>query len=203
MTRLARNVLITAVGLLTTVVAMPALAHVGHGPHAHVSGFHAGFVHPWLGLDHLLAMLLVGLLAVRARSRRALVLIPAGFLSGMLIGGGIFYWMPPVAEILPFVEFIIAASVILLGLAVALLPRIPLTATVTLVALAGSFHGGAHVVEMTGAVAAYALGMTVATAILHALGIGAGLILGRIRSDTLGRIAGGALACTFVVTLLI
>lgn len=203
MAEFARKSLLIVTGLLSAALMAPALAHVGHAPHVHASGFHAGFMHPWLGLDHLLAMVAVGLLAVRARSTRALFLIPAGFVGGMLIGAALFYGVPPMAELMPVVEMAIVASVVLLGLAVALLPRVALVPTIALVALAGLFHGGAHIVEMTGAVATYALGMTVATALLHALGIGAGLALVRMHGEMLERAAGGALACTFVVTMLL
>src|SRR5699024_8729407 len=77
--------------LFVLAATTPACAHVGVGPHTHALGFTVGFSHPWLGLDHLLAMVAVGLLAVRAHQHtpgnRALWLLPAGFVSGMIIGG--------------------------------------------------------------------------------------------------------------------
>lgn len=201
MSQAARKFWITAMCFVAAALVTPALAHVGSG--SHVSGFHAGFTHPWLGLDHLLAMVAVGLLAVRARSTRALGLIPVGFVGGMLIGAAACYWIPPAPGVIPAIEIAIAASVVLLGLAVAILPRVAVTPAVALVALAGFFHGGAHIIEMAGAVASYALGMVLATALLHAVGVGAGLVFGRIRGIAMERVAGAALACTFVVVMLV
>lgn len=194
---------IVPAGILTLVITVPpALAHVGVGPHVHATGFPAGFTHPWLGLDHLLAMAAVGLLAVRSRStypyaRHALWLIPAGFVSGMLIGAAASYVALPV----PGVELAIAASVIGLGLALALLPRVAPVPATLLVAAAGFFHGHAHITEMTGTVMSYAAGMVLATALLHATGVIAGLALARLRAEPALRASGAAMACTFTLLL--
>lgn len=118
MERITSRFWLLAVGLVTLATASPAVAHIVSGTLA--SGFNAGFMHPWLGLDHLLAMVAVGLLAVRAESKRALLLIPAGFVFGMLLGGFAAYVALPV----PSVELAIATSVIVLGLALAFLPRV-------------------------------------------------------------------------------
>lgn len=192
---------IAVAGILALATAMPAYAHMGSG--AHASGFYAGFTHPWLGLDHLLAMVAVGLLAVRARSRRALPLIPGGFVAGMLLGAAAVWVAPPIAAIMPAVEGAIAASVVLLGLAVAFSPRVALAPAVGLVAVAGSLHGSAHIVEMSGAIVPYILGMVSATALLHAAGVGAGLGLARVRGVAMERIAGAALACGFAAVMLL
>lgn len=175
----------------------PLIAHVGHNdPHA--SGFLAGLTHPWFGLDHLLAMVAVGLLAVLAKDKRALWLVPACFVGGLVAGGlGAFVGMP-----LPGVEYAIAASVIVLALAVAGWNNVKLTPAVALVALAGAFHGYAHVAEMVGHVLSYGAGMALGTALLHALGVAAGLAMIRLHSTAPVRVAGAAIAVVFALTLL-
>jgi len=183
---------LAAVSLLTA----PALAHVGQD-HAG-SGFAEGLMHPWFGLDHLLAMVAIGLLAVRARSSQALWLIPGGFVGGMLIGAVLSYAGLP----LPGVEWLIAGSVVVLGLAVALLPKVKVGPAAALVALAGICHGHAHITEMVGAAIPYGGGMLLGTALLHAMGIGLGLALVATKSAPLVRVAGAAMALAFAVTLL-
>lgn len=190
-----RLLLVVGAGLAALATAAPALAHVGPG--LHVGGFEAGFMHPWLGLDHLLAMLAVGLLAVRANTRTALWLVPAGFVGGMLIGGGAAWIALPV----PGVELAIATSVIGLGLALAFLPRIAPLPAAGLVAVAGFFHGHAHITEMSGSVAGYIVGMVLATALLHAIGVVGGCTLTRTRAMPLLRFSGVAMACGFALTL--
>ncbi len=173
---------------------LTVLAHAGH---SHVSGFEAGFLHPWLGLDHLLAMLAVGLLAVRAGSARAWWMVPTGFIGGMLVGAVV----SGMGVGIPGVEWVIAGSVIALGLLVAALPSVSIGVALPLVAFAGMFHGHAHISEMAGSAIPYATGMVLATAILHALGIAAGLGLMRIAPQPAVRFAGVAMACAFAITL--
>jgi len=182
-------------------MAAPALAHVGTGPHVHGSGFVVGFTHPWLGMDHLLAMVAVGLLAVRANEPdglRSLWLVPAGFVSGMAIGGIASYVTLPV----PGVELAISTSVILLGCALAFLPRVRAVPAALLVGLAGFFHGHAHITEMAGAVLSYASGMILATALLHTLGVVVGVLLARANAEPVVRFSGIAMAGGFALLLL-
>jgi len=147
------------------LAAAPALAHPGH---TGVTGFAAGFFHPLTGLDHLLAMLMVGLWAGIAFPRHWW-LCPAAFLSFMLTGftygahgGG-----------LPVAEMLIVASVIGLGLALAADIRPPLALSAGVVALFAIGHGFAHGSEM--AVGAdsmrFAGGFLVSTALLHGIGL--------------------------------
>ena len=103
-----------------------ALAHPGHGD---ATGFAHGFMHPLGGLDHVLAMVAVGLFAAHLGGR-ALWLVPATFVAVMALGGAL--GMAGVG--LPFVETGIAVSVVVLGLAVALRLSIP---TLAAMALAG------------------------------------------------------------------
>jgi urease accessory protein len=176
-----RRLLLPALALLP----LPALAHTG-GEHA--MGFFAGFAHPLGGADHLMAMLAVGLWA-GLLGGRAVLALPAAFLAAMAAGFG----LGAAGVALPMVEAGIAASVIVLGVAVALATRPPLGLSLALAALFGLAHGHAHGTEMlAGAgIAAYAAGFLLATALLHAAGLG----LARLPAPRiLARSAGAAVA---------
>jgi urease accessory protein len=163
-------------GLLALLVAIfpaAALAHTGAGA---TSGFVHGFGHPISGIDHLLAMIMVGILAWQMGGR-ALWLVPTTFVAVMAIGGA----LGMAGVDVPFVETGIALSVIVLGAAVAFGVKPPVAAVVALVGVFAVFHGHAHGAEMpedAGGLA-YALGFMLATAALHAAGIGVGFLLGR------------------------
>ncbi len=152
--------------LLLALMATGAEAHTGTGG---ISGFAHGFAHPFNGLDHLLAMVAVGVFAANLGGR-ALWLVPATFISMMAAGG--------IAGIhglnLPFVETGIALSVIALGAMVALRWKAPVSVAVTLAGFFAVFHGHAHGSEIPVAASAvsYAGGFMLATAALHALGVG-------------------------------
>ena len=148
--------------LVLLLAASPAaLAHPG----AHAGGFAHGFAHPFGGLDHLLAMVAVGVWAAR-RAGPARWILPLAFVSFMALGTGL---------ALPVVEPMIAASVLVLGLGAALGRRLPVAAGAALTALFALYHGQAHFAEMPAeaSLAGFALGMLSATALLH----GAGLLL--------------------------
>jgi urease accessory protein len=150
------------------------MAHTGVGD---TSGFLHGFMHPVSGLDHVLAMVLVGILAWQMGSR-ALWAVPVTFVLAMA-GGGVL-GMAGVA--LPFIEVGIAVSVIILGGLVALGVRAPIAAAMGLVAVFAIFHGHAHGAEMpedSGGLA-YAAGFMLATALLHVAGIGLGFAVGKL-----------------------
>jgi len=177
----------------------PAAAHTGHGT---AFGFTAGFLHPLAGADHVLAMVAVGLLAALVGGR-ALWLVPASFIGAMLIGGAL-GWS---AVSLPLVEFAILASVVVLGSAVATGRRMPVAAAMALAGAFAVFHGHAHGTEMPAAASAlsYALGFVSATALLHGVGLGAGLTADRIvraRGAAL-RVGGGAIAALGLVLFLV
>jgi urease accessory protein len=158
----------------------PAFAHLDPGEHG---SFAAGFTHPIFGLDHVLAMVAVGLWAATVGGR-AMIGVPAAFVASMVLG---FVLALNGAE-LPFVEPAILASVVALGFLVALAVRLPLPAGMAIVAAFGLFHGYAHGGEMGAATAfEYGAGFAVATALLHVAGIGLGLLIGRLR----GRLSGG------------
>lgn len=168
---------------LAIVLALLPAAVLAHPHHDHAGGFGAGLAHPILGLDHLLAMVAVGLWAALAGGRARWAL-PGAFLAAMaltgLAGAG--------GAELALVEHVILASVIVLGAAVALALRAPLGMAVVLVAVFGAAHGWAHGVEGQGGLD-YAAGFLLATAALHGLGLG----LGRLGPWAL-RLAGGAVA---------
>jgi len=154
------------------LVAGTASAHTGE--HA-VVGFASGFAHPFLGLDHLLAMLAVGLWAAQ-QGGRALWAVPAAFVAAMGLGG-LLVW---VGGALPQVETGIALSVLVLGLLIATRRQWAAPIGMALAAGFALFHGYAHGLEMPHAAspALYALGFVLATAVLHAAGI-AGNRVGR------------------------
>ena len=191
----------TRLGLVAVLAAVaapvPALAHVGAGE-AH--GFMHGFVHPIGGLDHVLAMVAVGAFAVRLGGR-AVWLVPAAFVAMMAVGG--LAGMEGIQ--LPFVETGIALSVVVLGLAVAFQWNLPVAAASALVGLFAVFHGHAHGSEMPvdASGPSYAIGFMLATALLHVVGIGLGLAVGRIgtRSKLALQASGGAMALAGVALL--
>jgi urease accessory protein len=159
---------------LMTLVASPALAHTGAGA---TSSFFAGLSHPLGGFDHVLAMVAVGLWAA-LRGGKAVWVWPSAFVGVMVVGGVLGY-----AGIgLPLVEPGILASIVILGLMVATAARVPVAAGAGLIGLFALFHGHAHGAEAPAAASAlgYAAGFALATAGLHAAGIGA-VIAGRGR----------------------
>lgn len=182
----------TLVALFLTTA--PALAHVGVGP-ADTLGH--GFMHPLGGIDHILAMVAVGLYA-SSLGGRAMWLVPSAFVAIMIFSGLLGYLGFP----LPLVEAGIGLSVVAMGLVIALGVRLPTVSAMVLVGLFAVFHGHAHGTEGIGlgvAFLPYAVGFVIAMVSLHTAGIalGRGLDhLGTSPSNALRRAAGamGALA---------
>ncbi|MCR4376685.1 MAG: HupE/UreJ family protein [Rhodospirillales bacterium] len=168
-----------------------AEAHVGVGV---VSGTVAGFTHPVAGLDHVLAMIAVGVLAAQ-QGGRALWSIPLAFVAMMLVGGVL-----GVAGIaVPFVEQGIMGSIIVMGVVVALGRAMPMPLAMAMVGLFAVFHGHAHGTEMPvdASGALYGLGFAIATAMLHVSGIAAAVSaqkFARQVAPVLVRIGGGIIA---------
>ena len=164
--------------------ASPALAHVGAGSTA---SFAAGVAHPLGGLDHIAVMVAVGLWAA-LKGGRALWAWPAAFIGVMLIGGALGMAHVPV----PFVEPGILASVVTLGLMVALAIDMPVAIGAIVIALFALLHGHAHGSEVaeTMSGAEYMAGFALATATLHLTGIGAALGLERAHLRSVIRVAG-------------
>lgn len=145
--------------------ASPALAHIVPMAHGSVAG---GFLHPLTGADHMLAMVAVGLWAAMTGGR-ALWALPAAFVSAMLTG----YLLAIGGFTLPMVEPMILASVIALGAVVAFSARLPLGASVAMIAAFGLAHGAAHGAEVgVSGQLAFGIGFTAATALLHSVGVG-------------------------------
>jgi len=165
-----------------------ALAHTGA---EHALSFAAGFRHPWSGIDHMLAMVAVGLWA-GLNGGRALWAWPAAFVGVMVLGGAL--GMTGMA--LPLVEPGILASVVVLGLLVLAAARLPVIAGAALVAAFAVLHGHAHGAELTGAAAAvtYAAGFAIATTLLHVLGLGIAWLAGSRRGRFAVRGAGALVA---------
>lgn len=191
---------ILSLALLAFMVAPgAALAHTGVGA---THGFVHGLMHPVGGLDHVLAMVAVGVLAATLGGP-ALWLIPASFVVmaavGGLIGAG--------HLALPYVEIGIAVSVIVLGVVVALRAKLPTALAMAMVGLFGLYHGFAHGAEMPvdASGLAYGLGFLGATIALHAAGIGLGLGINSLGSRPAARLAqvGGTAMAVAGVALLV
>ncbi|MGE8068521.1 HupE/UreJ family protein [Pseudomonas sp. NPDC089569] len=180
--------IVGAIALLLTPAI--AFAHPGHGD----NGLIAGISHPVGGLDHLLAMVAVGLWAAQQHGAARWAL-PCTFVGTLLIGGLLGFE----GFSLPALEGTIAASVLALGLAVALAVRPPLTVAVGATALFALFHGVAHGLELPDMSNpwAYAAGFVAATAALHAAGYAMVRALPQAAAP-LVRLAGAASAATGV-----
>lgn len=169
----------------------PALAHLDPGEHG---SFAAGVAHPLFGADHILAMVAVGLWAALLGGR-ALWQVPAAFVTTMMVGFGAAVLGAP----LPFVEPVILASVVVIGLAAAAALRMPAPGAMAMVAFFAFFHGHAHGGELGAAGAgSFMIGFALATAFLHAAGVLLGLGLARMfggkRGQLVTQAAGGLTA---------
>ncbi len=176
--------------VLLAALPSAAWAHTGVGA---VHDFSHGLMHPVSGLDHILAMIAVGLIAARMGGR-ALWLVPLAFV-GMMVAGGV---LGMTGAPLPFVELGIGLSVVVLGAIVAAGVRPPAALAMSLVGVFALFHGHAHGAEAPADVSglAYAAGFVSATALLHATGAALGLTAQTRAAggQTLIRIAGAAMA---------
>ncbi|WP_029041176.1 HupE/UreJ family protein [Cucumibacter marinus] len=187
-----RKLILTAA--TAAAVLLPAAAFAHAGGHTPADGFWHGFAHPIGGLDHILAMLGVGFLAY-VMGGRALYLVPLSFVGMMVAGFG----LGLVGFEMPFLEFGILASVIVIGTLGALGRPIPLGAAMATVGAFALFHGVAHGAEMPVATSGltYGLGFAAATALLHAAGLGLGFAGSAAASRmgrTLARIGAGVTA---------
>lgn len=186
MSRLSQTVLLAAA---IALFSSPALAHWGHDiSHTALSGF----LHPLSGLDHILAMVAVGLLAF-SLGGPALWLVPLAFVL-MMAGGGV---LGANGVVLPGIEQGIAASVLVLGILLIVAARLPMIFAVLLAGAFAVFHGAAHGLEGAegGTVPlSYFVGFLVATLILHCAGIGLGAAFNAVeKKELLQRVAGVAL----------
>ncbi len=184
-----RRLSLAALLLLGATAA--AQAHTGAGA---THGLFQGLSHPLTGIDHILAMVAVGLFAARLGGR-ALWLVPAAFVAMMAFGGVL--GMAGVG--LPFAEIGIGLSVVVLGLVVAADAKMAAPAAMAMAGLFALFHGHAHGAEMppTASGLEYGIGFVLATAVLHGAGVGLGLLAGRVKGLSGRRIlqaAGGAIS---------
>ncbi len=186
MTRFLYRLLAVALAAIPTV----ASAHVGVGD---TTGFVHGFSHPLSGIDHILAMVAVGLFAAHLGGR-AFWLVPLTFVSVMAIAG-----VAGMAGVgLPYVEIGIGMSVVVLGTAIAFQLNPPTLVAMALVGFFAIFHGHAHGAEMPESTSGltYGVGFVCATALLHAIGISLGLTIGyagKIYSRRIVQVGGGAM----------
>jgi len=187
--------LLSLAAVATVGFSTAALAHVGD--HSHMS-FTEGLLHPFSGLDHVLAMVAVGLWASQLGGR-ALWLLPLTFPAVMAVGAA----LGLSGVTLPWVEIGIAGSVMVLGAVVALALRPSLAISIPLIGVFALLHGYSHGVELpaTASVLGYGVGFSVATLVLHAVGIATGLIAGRLPVRFAARTTGGAIAVLGVVLL--
>ncbi|WP_459618271.1 HupE/UreJ family protein [Bordetella sp. 2513F-2] len=187
---------------VATLLALPALA-LAHPGHDHVAAagatgasLAAGFLHPLTGLDHLCAMVVLGVWS--AMTARRVWLAPLTFalllLAGALLGRA--------GLALPAVEPMIAVSLLVLGLLTAARARLPESAGAAVAGLFALFHGHAHGAELPGGAVAWAYigGFMAATIALHCAGIAGGLGLRRMHAWA-ARVLGGGVALYGAVLL--
>jgi len=177
--------LLMATGLMVTATA--ASAHAGHDAG---TGFTSGLLHPMLGLDHLLAMAAIGFWSVRQNATLKNS-TPLFVIGGMVVGAGIAWG----GLSLPGVETGIAVSVLLAGILIATMAKLPTAVGGSLVAAFMVFHGFAHGTEMPAgaALVAYLAGFSVATLALTLVGRGLGALMQKT-DERVGRVLGGVVA---------
>lgn len=187
-----RNLLVAAVALL--IAPHLASAHPGHG-----GEMTDGFLHPLLGIDHVLAMVAVGLWAAQLGGR-AVGMIPAVFVGVMVVGaalgaGGI---------ALPLVETGIASSVLVLGVLIAAVRKVSIPIGAAIVGSFAILHGHAHGAGMIAgaSTAGYVVGLILATTALLSVGVGLHFLLHEARQRTLIRLTGGAIAASSLIFFL-
>ncbi len=175
--------------LLALLVASgPAAAHTEAGV---TGGLLSGFLHPLTGLDHLVAMIAVGLWGAQL-GKPGIWVLPITFPAVMAIGGV----LGVIGVTLPQAELVIALSAVVLGFAVAMALRVPFAAAAAVVGVFAIFHGYAHGRELPGAVnpLAYGVGFVAATGMLHATGILIGTLTNWRTGAQVVRALGAAIA---------
>jgi urease accessory protein len=163
---------IALIAALILVSATPALAHAGHG-------ITSGFFHPFLGWDHLIAMLAVGAWGTMLGAR-AVWAVPAAFVSAMIVGGA--FSMAGVE--VPFVETMILASVLVLAALAVAKAKLPIWSGIAIVGLFALAHGYAHGAEIPAGTSAWVFGagFVAATSLIHALGAVMALAVMRVQA---------------------
>ena len=176
--------------LIPLLIVMPEIA-LAHAPEGAGGGFVTGFLHPIMGVDHLVAMVAVGLWGAFL-GERALWILPIVFPSIMAVGAA----FGIVGLEIPLVEFVIALSGVVLGALIALRVRAPLAIAMVLVGIFAIFHGYAHGVEMPEQISAitYSAGFVIGTGLLHLAGVAIGFATRLPRGELLVRGCGGGIS---------
>jgi urease accessory protein len=184
--------------LACLVLALAALPAFAHSTEHMGGGFVAGFMHPLLGPDHVVAMVAVGLWGAFLGAP-ALWVLPVVFPLVMAMGGV----LGVLGVALPGVEVGIALSAVLLGAMVAFAVRPPLWVAGLMVAVFAVFHGHAHGTELPheSSPLVYSLGFVIATGLLHLAGIGFGALVQSPAGRIAVRAAGGAISVVGLVFL--
>ena len=183
---------------LATMLAIASGCSVSafaHTAAAQAKGFATGFLHPLSGLDHILAMVAVGIWGAQLK-RPAIWLLPIAFPLVMSIGGVLGVRGVPI----PGVEIGVAASAVVLGIVIAAELKPPLWVAAVVVSAFAIFHGHAHGTELPKAASplTYALGFVFATGLLHVSGILIGLLDSWPAGGKVLRAAGALIAVTGV-----
>lgn len=184
--RVGRCVAVCAACYLAGIA--PASAHIGTGL---PGGIASGFRHPFTGWDHLLAMVSVGIWGAFL-GRPLIYALPVIFPLMMVGGAALGMFAVPI----PSPDLGVAASVLVLGLCIALAVRAPTWVACSIVAAFAVFHGYAHGVELPSAAdpVGYSVGFVLATGILHVCGIGIGLLNERPHGVAVTRSMGAVVA---------
>lgn len=187
--QVSRFMAIVLSGGIALVVASPAFAHTGTGL---AGGFSSGFRHPFGGLDHLLAMISVGLWGAFL-GRPMIYQLPVIFPMVMVFGAALGMMGVP----MPSVEIGVALSVLVLGSCIALSFKAPIWLASLLVSLFAIFHGYSHGRELPSAAdpVGYSVGFVLATGLLHVAGIGVGFLNARPGGIVVTRTLGGFIGC--------
>jgi urease accessory protein len=185
--------------ILTSVIVLLFAGNAwGHAETGVAGGLVSGFLHPIFGLDHLVAMVAVGLWGAQLGAP-AIWVLPITFPMVMAFGA-----LLGVAGIpLPAVELGVSASALVLGVMVLLAARPPLTLAAAVVAAFAVLHGHAHGTELPGAAnaLAYGIGFVVSTGLLHLCGILIGVLVSWPAGARVVRACGGAVAACGVYFL--
>ncbi len=154
-------------------------------------GFISGFIHPVLGVDHLLAMLCVGIISTQIGGR-AIWSVPLSFVLVMLVGGSLGIVQIPLFS----TELTISLSVFTLGIAIAADKKIPPMLAIVFVGFFALFHGHAHGSEIPDFAnpLLYALGFVAGTASIHIAGVSIGLCANKFKKKQLLRYIGAVIA---------
>jgi urease accessory protein len=197
--KLAARVAASTLGAAATLPPVAAQAHTGVHMFEHGDSFLGGLVHPILGPDHLVAMVAIGLWAA-CLGGRAILGVPLAFV-GMMIAGAV---LGAAGVFLPAVDQTIAVSLVVFGLMICTLARLPVPMAAVLGGIFAVFHGHAHGAETPDLAQPllYGAGFIASTLLLLGLGTAIGLVSRRSVPDFVVRSAGAAVALFGIVTVI-